>query len=110
VFGLDLEHLAGLPYQVTYRDRVTCAGAAWCHGQSPPGASAQQLLGQWSDDRRERLVRVGQLLTVFGTPRGIYISGAAFDVIGANPDRTMTSVVVERSPGCFVEFTLSGGP
>jgi hypothetical protein len=106
-FGYALPGDQGLPYRVEhdgrhYRSLVTCAGAGWCEA----GATdrTQPYCTPRDELRPASLYRVGEVPTLLGPPHAMFRTGED------EPAGAPMSVLVEATEGCYVGFTLMGGP
>lgn len=116
-FGYALPGAGHLPYRVSYAGRAysnqwMCAGGDWCQQQTGPGycggaasCSRPATLCTTSNELRQLgelpLRRVGAVWTLFGTPHGLYVGQHGALTAG---------VFLEDTPGCFVAYSLEGGP
>lgn len=95
-FGYALPGEHGLPYRIhhagrDYRSYATCAGAGWCHDEPYCAPVAG-----------DSLTPVDEVGTWFGPAHVVYTA--------ERPDGSPTGLLVQAGPGCFVGYTLMGGP
>ena len=116
-FTYALPGPGNLPYRVYYAGRAyqnkwMCAGADWCQQYTGPGycpgatvcarpASVCATPTTLHGLAALPLHRVGFVWTWFGLPHGIFI--------GPNGGLT-AGIYVEDTAGCYIEYSLDGGP
>lgn len=113
-FGYALPGKGKLPYRVhtenrSYDNVWMCAGADWCVTHSGPGycttgdicqRPANLCTDQSTLQQRHELPlqRIGTIWTMFGPPHSMF---------AGNHDG---SIFVEDTPGCYIPYSLNGGP
>jgi hypothetical protein len=108
-FGYALPGKDGLPTYIyangrRYHSAQVCAGADWCQQERArqgiprcyTQADLQGRLRLWP------LVHVGDMFTLFGAPRAI--------LARAGDQGLRLAFTIADAPGCYVTYTLEGGP
>ncbi len=107
-FGYALPAKDGLPAYIyangrRYQSPQVCAGAGWCESnrdlEGIPRCYAQADLERF---HAWPLVKFGEMTTVFGGAQPIFVPSGAYGLT--------SPFVMADGAGCYVMYTLEGGP